>query len=96
MVHGFAESTEAWRGWVPYLARHFRAVRLDLHAAVQQVRRPTLTTTTGLRTVEGVRAWQSQMRDSRLLVLESDAWHAAGALPDECAKAAADFLAQLN
>ena len=29
-VHGFAESSEVWRGWVPYFARHFRVVRIDL------------------------------------------------------------------
>ena len=72
---------------------------LDLREEVKKVRCPTLiitTTGSGLRTVEGVKAWQSQMRDSRLLVLESDAWHAAGALPDECAKAAAEFLAQVK
>jgi 3-oxoadipate enol-lactonase len=28
-VHGFGESGEAWRGWVPHLARHFRVVRID-------------------------------------------------------------------
>jgi 3-oxoadipate enol-lactonase len=72
---------------------------LDLRDAVKQVRCPTLiitTTGSGLRTVEGVKAWQSQIAGSKLLVLESDAWHAAGALPDECAKAAADFLAKLS
>ena len=68
---------------------------LDLGEAVKKVECPALimtTTASGLRTVEGVKAWQSQMKNSRLLVLESDAWHAAGALPDECAKAAAEFL----
>lgn len=30
MVHGMGQSIEAWRGWVPYLARHFRVVRFDL------------------------------------------------------------------
>jgi hypothetical protein len=34
--------------------------------------------------------------DTVLLVLESDAWHAAGALPDDCAKATADFLARAS
>jgi 3-oxoadipate enol-lactonase len=72
---------------------------LDLREAVKKVRCPSLiitTTGSGLRTVEGVKAWQSQMKNSELLVLESDAWHAAGALPDVCAKAAADFLAQVK
>jgi len=29
LVHGLAECTEAWRAWVPHLARHFRVIRLD-------------------------------------------------------------------
>lgn len=72
---------------------------LDLREEVKKIRCPTLiitTTASGLRTVEGVKAWQSHIPGSQLLVLESDAWHAAGALPDECARAAADFLAQVK
>lgn len=71
---------------------------LDLRDEVRKIRCPCLiitTTGSGLRTVEGVKAWQSQIRGSQLVVLESDAWHAAGALPDECAKLAADFLEKL-
>ena len=30
MVHGLAESGEAWRGWVPHLSRHYRVARIDL------------------------------------------------------------------
>lgn len=72
---------------------------LDLREEVKKVRCPTLiitTTGSGLRTVEGVKAWQSQISGSKLLVLESDAWHAAGALPDACARAAAGFLAEIE
>jgi len=29
MVHGMGQNLEAWRGWVPYLARAFRVVRFD-------------------------------------------------------------------
>lgn len=29
LVHGFPENTEAWRGWVPYLARRYRVIRID-------------------------------------------------------------------
>ena len=68
---------------------------LDLRNEVQKIRCPTLiitTTGSGLRTVEGVKEWQSKIRGSRLEILESDAWHAAGALPDQCARLAADFL----
>ncbi len=28
-VHGFGESGESWRGWVPHLARDYRIVRID-------------------------------------------------------------------
>jgi pimeloyl-ACP methyl ester carboxylesterase len=30
MLHGMAESSEAWFGWVPHLARHFKVVRPDM------------------------------------------------------------------
>jgi 3-oxoadipate enol-lactonase len=30
LLHGIAETGEAWRGWVPHLARHFRVIRPDL------------------------------------------------------------------
>jgi len=72
---------------------------LDLREEVKKVRCPSLiitTTGSGLRTVEGVKEWQSKIPGSQLLVLESDAWHAAGALPDICAKAAVDFLDQVK
>jgi 3-oxoadipate enol-lactonase len=29
MVHGFTENTDAWRAWVPHLARHYRVIRFD-------------------------------------------------------------------
>ena len=29
MAHGMGQNLEAWRGWVPYLARDFRVVRFD-------------------------------------------------------------------
>jgi pimeloyl-ACP methyl ester carboxylesterase len=28
-VHGFTESTEAWRAWVPYFSRRYRVLRID-------------------------------------------------------------------
>jgi len=30
LLHGIAESAQAWRGWVPHLAPHLRVMRLDL------------------------------------------------------------------
>ena len=29
LVHGLAESTEAWRAWVPHFSRRYRVVRVD-------------------------------------------------------------------
>src|ERR1700754_2085257 len=29
LIHGLAESGEAWRAWVPALARHYRVIRID-------------------------------------------------------------------
>ncbi len=29
LVHGFTESTEAWRQWVPHFSRRFRVLRID-------------------------------------------------------------------
>jgi 3-oxoadipate enol-lactonase len=29
LLHGLAEGCEAWRAWVPHLARHYRVIRLD-------------------------------------------------------------------
>ncbi len=29
MIHGFTESTPAWRAWAPHLARDFRVIRFD-------------------------------------------------------------------
>ncbi|HEY4372418.1 MAG TPA: alpha/beta hydrolase [Burkholderiales bacterium] len=30
LVHGFTETTEAWHGWIPHLARKYRVIRMDL------------------------------------------------------------------
>ena len=29
LIHGFAETSEAWRAWVPHLAREYRVLRID-------------------------------------------------------------------
>lgn len=74
--------------WVP---------RLDIREEVKKIKCASLVITTtgsGLRTVESVKAWQQSLPDSELLVIEGDAWHAAGAYPDRCAQAAAVFLAR--
>lgn len=68
---------------------------LDIRADVDKITCPTLiitTTGSGLRTVDSVKAWQSRIKSSQLVVLEGDAWHAAGAYPDRCAQATLSFL----
>jgi 3-oxoadipate enol-lactonase len=72
---------------------------LDIRAEVLNITCPSLiitTTGSGLRTVDSVKAWQQKLARSELLVIEGDAWHAAGAYPDVCAKAAADFLSRVD
>ena len=72
--------------WVP---------KLDIREDVKRITCPTLiitTTGSGLRSVDGVKAWVSQVKTAELLVLDGDAWHAAGAYPDRCAQAALEFL----
>jgi pimeloyl-ACP methyl ester carboxylesterase len=69
---------------------------LDIRDEVLKITCPTLVITTtgsGLRTVDSVKAWQEKLANSKLVVLEGDAWHAAGAYPDVCAIEAARFLA---
>jgi pimeloyl-ACP methyl ester carboxylesterase len=78
---------QSYLRWVP---------RLDLRETVNQIACPTLiitTTGSGLRSVDGVKAWVSRIQSARLLVMDGDAWHAAGAYPDACAKATLEFLA---
>jgi len=70
---------------------------LDIREEVLKIQCPSLVITTtgsGLRTVDSVKAWQQKLAQSKLLVIDGDAWHAAGAYPDICAKAAVDFLAR--
>ena len=36
--------------------------------------------------------WQPRIRNSRLVTIEGDAWHAAGAYPDRCAEETLEFI----
>ena len=81
---------QSYLRWVP---------GLDIREEVLAIRCPSLIVTTtgsGLRTVDSVKAWQQKLARSELLVLEGDAWHAAGAYPDACATATAAFLARVE
>lgn len=72
---------------------------LDIREEVKNIRCPSLviiTTGSGLRTVDSVKEWQQSLPRSELMVIDGDAWHAAGAYPDRCAKAAAEFLSRVD
>lgn len=77
---------QSYLRWVP---------GLDIASEVAKIMAPTLiitTTGSGLRTIESVKSWQQRIRQSQLVVLEGDAWHAAGAYPDRCAQEALRFI----
>ena len=68
---------------------------MDIRADIAKIECPTLvfaTTGSGLRSVDSYKEWTSTIRNAKLIVLDSDAWHAAGALPDVCAKTSLEFI----
>lgn len=72
--------------WVP---------TMDICADVEKIQCPTLimnTTGSSLRAADSYAEWQPRIRNSRLLTLEGDAWHAAGAYPDRCAEETLAFI----
>ena len=42
--------------------------------------------------IDSYKEWQPRVGNSRLLTLEGDAWHAAGAYPDRCAGETLAFI----
>ena len=72
--------------WVP---------SLDIRSDIEKIACPTLiinTTASSLRSTDSYKEWQPRVRNSRLLTLEGDAWHAAGAYPDRCARETLAFI----
>jgi len=72
---------------------------MDLTAILPRIQAPTLIITSdrgALASVETVRAWQTRIPDSRLLVLPSSAYHLAAARPEECAAATLRFIGSLE
>ena len=68
---------------------------MDIRADVEKIACPTLiinTTGSSLRAADSYREWQPRIRNSRLVTIEGDAWHAAGAYPDRCAKETLAFI----
>ena len=75
--------------WVP---------SVDIRPELPAIKCRTLVmaiTGSGLRPIEGVKAWQEKVPHSRLLVIDGDAWHPAGAYPDVCGAAAMGFLLEM-
>ena len=77
------------RGYLPWVPG------VDIRPELRRVQSRTLVmTTTGshLRPVESVRAWQEKMYNAKLMIVDGDAWHPAGAYPDVCGPVAANFM----
>jgi pimeloyl-ACP methyl ester carboxylesterase len=69
----------------------------DIRADLPKIACPTLVITTeesGLASVEETRAGQQTIRDSELLVLPGNSFHAAASDAEACARATLDFIAR--
>ena len=67
----------------------------DIRADLTKIACPTLVITTedsGLASVEETRAWQQTIRQSELLVLPGNSFHAAASDADSCAQATLEFI----
>ena len=68
---------------------------LERDGVLQRIKAPSLIITadkSALQSVEKVRKYQQAIRDSRLVVLRSDAYHVAVAKPDECVASVLAFI----
>jgi pimeloyl-ACP methyl ester carboxylesterase len=68
---------------------------LERDGVLQRIKAPSLIITadkSALQSVEKVRKYQQAIRDSRLVVLRSDAYHLAVAKPDECVASVLAFI----
>lgn len=66
---------------------------------LQRISAPTLVITADrskMHSVEKARAYQTQIPNSRLVVIRSDAYHIAAANADECARETLAFLSELK
>ena len=70
---------------------------VDVTEEVARIQAPTLVVTTtgsGLGSADEVRAWQTRIPHSRLVVLDNDSYHVAASDPDETATLLRDFMAE--
>jgi pimeloyl-ACP methyl ester carboxylesterase len=68
---------------------------LERDGVLQRIKSPSLIITadrSALQSVDKVRKYQQAIRDSRLVVLRSDAYHLAVAKPDECVASVLAFI----
>lgn len=68
---------------------------MDIRADLDNIACPTLiinTTGSSMRPADTYKDWQPRIRNSRLLTIDGDAWHAAGAYPDRCARETLAFI----
>jgi pimeloyl-ACP methyl ester carboxylesterase len=68
---------------------------LERDGVLQRIKAPSLIITadrSALQSVEKVRKYQQAIRNSRLVVLRSDAYHLAVAKPDECVASVLAFI----
>jgi 3-oxoadipate enol-lactonase len=68
---------------------------LERDGVLQRIESPSLIITadrSALQSVDKVRKYQQAIRDSRLVVLRSDAYHLAVAKPDECVASVLAFI----
>jgi 3-oxoadipate enol-lactonase len=90
--------------WIKLMGRTARSTQLgfiaavpsvDISADLPNIRCPTLVITTEgnpLYPVEKVRAWQSRIPRSELLVMPAQSYHIAATAPAECARATLAFI----
>ena len=82
------------------MAGIFRYVgSMNITHILPHIQAPTLVITSdrgALAAVETVREWQTQIPNSQLLVLPSNAYHLAAAVPDACADAVLSFIGSLD
>jgi pimeloyl-ACP methyl ester carboxylesterase len=101
---GVSMPEEAVEWWIRYMGRTSRESQIaytrnlaceDIRGDIARIRCPTLVVTTeesGLASVGENRRWQREIRDSELLVLPGNSYHAAVTHAEECARAALEFI----
>jgi len=103
---GSAFPPEGFEWWCKFMGRTAVSTQIgfmgtiacaDIRADLPKIACPTLVITTeqsGLATVEETQAWQQQIADSELLVLEGNSYHVAATHADSAAAATVDFIAR--